>query len=219
MSSLEGHHLQRNYYYAQRLEFLINHITEQIPNFKIKKKKDSFLMRVVGTLLFFNKSFMDTFITTMYPCVYVPEQWDNWADNTKFEILAHEYVHLKDAKRFWLLFEFMYLMPQLLALCSIGMIWNIQFAWFLIFLLPIPSPSRAWLEYRGYRMQIGASYWLTGEMYNLEYIVEFFTGADYYFMFPMRKLILKKMISDLNQVMIYGKVAKELEEMQKIIYQ
>jgi len=217
MPSFEEFYLQRELYYNTKLVALTKHIKEQIPNFSVRKKKDSLLMRILGTVLFFNKRFMDTLVTTVYPCVYLPVEWDEWSNSTKCAVLAHEYVHLKDAKRFWILFEFMYLMPQILSLFAIGAIWNPYFIWFLLFLLPISSATRTWLEYRGYRMEISVNYWLTGGMYDIEFLAEQFTGPAYYFMFPFKNTIRKKLRLDLNKVMDRSKLTEEVEEIKKVL--
>ena len=75
-------------------------------------------MKILGTILFFNKTFMTGFITTVGYTVY-------WPSREKLEssglgalsTLAHEYRHAQDAKKITrVLFGFLYLLPQILAL-------------------------------------------------------------------------------------------------------
>ena len=138
---------------------LLAHIESSIAGFKIIDKRESALMRVLSFVLFFNKVFMTRYITTIYPKVYVPEL--PWAPDKplgRLSILAHEYVHLKDRQRLGLLFNILYLSPQIFALLSLGAIWNMWWLLALLFLLPLPSPGRAWLEMRGYRMTMAINW-------------------------------------------------------------
>ena len=71
--------------------------------------------------------------------------------------------------------------------------------WFLclLFLLPIPSPTRAWLEFRGYRMTIAVwSHYLGREWsasrFTDSIIEKNFVGSAYYWMFPFRRFLYKK---------------------------
>ena len=90
------------------------HISERIPGFKIKFKKDSPLMRALSYLLFFNKGFMNRYVTTLYPVVYVPDWWGKYKNMSFSElaIIAHEYVHLRDRRRFGWIFNLLYHYPQ-----------------------------------------------------------------------------------------------------------
>ncbi len=174
------------------------------------------LMRLLSVLLFFNKNFMTTVTTTLYPRVYVPAAWTNYSSLVKCEILAHEYVHLKDRENFKLLFEYAYLFPQILSLLSIGAFWNFSFIWFSLFLLPFPAPGRAWLEFRGYRMSMAAYYWLTGKTYNVDFMGEIFAGPSYYFMFPFRALVNRWSREELNKIKNYDILSKELWEINDV---
>ena len=133
---------------------LENMILDDIPKFEIVSKTTSFLMKVLSVILFFNKSFMTSYISVIYPRMYVPKL--PWKENDHYSailVLAHEWVHLSDRKRFGLLFDIGYLFPQCLAFLSLlAPFLSVWWLLCLLFLLPIPSPTRAWLEFRGYSM-------------------------------------------------------------------
>ena len=184
-------------------EKLERHIEKQIPGFRIEDKRKSPLMRLLSKLLFFNKTFSTGYVTTLYPKVYVPElPWREKDHVAAIATLAHEYVHLKDRKRMWLFFNFLYLFPQNLAPFALLGVFDSEPLWFLclLFLLPIPSPTRAWLEFRGYRMTLAIwAHFLkdkldTGRFIN-SIVDKNFAGSAYYWMFPFRRYMLNKFYS------------------------
>ena len=194
------------------------HISEKIPGFRIRPKNDSPLMRVLSFLLFFNKAFMDRYITTIYPTVYVPAWWGKHRNMSFSElgIIAHEYVHLMDRKRLGWIFNLLYLSPQIFSLLMLAAFWNSWFLLAVLFLLPWPSPGRAWLEYRGYRMTMAYYYWMRKEKCNIEMLVDEFTGSNYYYMFPFRKFLIKKFNKDYDKI-VDGDLTFELKELKCII--
>lgn len=195
---------------------VIDQIEEDIPKFEIRHKNKSFLMKLLSVVLFFNRKFMTNYVTTMYPVVYVPDWWgiNKARQKAEIEILAHEYVHLYDRKKMWWLFNLLYLSPQIFSLLAIGAFWNISFLWCLLFLLPWPSPGRAWLEFRGYRMSLAMMYWMRIkgklenvdkrctfiENYDITWVVGQFTGPAYYFMFPFKDYLGKKFRQTLEDI-------------------
>ena len=207
---------------AKRL-YLEQHIKSQIPKFELKDKKESRLMRLLSKLLFFNKDFLDKYVTTIYPKVYVPESFwklSNWKEDSAISAmatLAHEYVHLKDRKRMGYLFNFLYLFPQNLVFFSLLGIFNPWWYLCLLCALPIPSPTRAWLEYRGYRMTLFV-YEYFGAMRNFDdftdWIAEHFSNSSYYWMFPAKSFIKSKLKRD---IFLYGSQQKDISEVREII--
>lgn len=172
-----------------------------IPGFEIRSKKTSTLMKLVGKLMFFNKKFMTGYITTFYPYVYVPTlPWRLDSHLPAISVLAHEWVHLHDRKRLGPVFNFLYASPQCLAPFALLAFWNLWFLLFLICLLPLPSPGRAWAEFRGYRMTIAAHYWLSGQKVDLKWIVDQFVGSSYYFMWPFRGWLMKKFQKEFDKI-------------------
>ena len=113
--------------------------------------------------------------------------WDKQPVESRIATLAHEYVHLKDRKRLGWLFNILYLSPQIFALLAIGAIWNSWWLLSLLFLLPWPSPGRAWLEARAYKVTIVLHWHLTKREISPFWIREQFTGTNYYWMWPFKK--------------------------------
>ena len=197
---------------------LLKHIDEQIPGFTLRQKSNSSFMKVLSFLLFFNKKFMTHYTTTIYPVVYVPDFWGKYKSygSLEHEILAHEYVHMYDRKRLGWLFNILYLSPQVFALFALGAFWNPWFLLSLIFLLPWPSPGRAWLEFRGYRMSIAYQYWTKHKKCDIYRVVEYFTGPNYYYMFPFKKLLEKWFNKELEKIK-KDELSSELVEIKQVI--
>ncbi|MFT5433277.1 MAG: hypothetical protein ACI9OJ_003982 [Myxococcota bacterium] len=146
-------------------------LRRELPRFEICYKDESPLQRVIGKLVWlFNRSYMTNYTTVMFGRVYFPNR--KWAERLGprpvLLTLRHEAVHLRDMKRFPLIFQLTYL-----------------------FVFPTVFSMRAIWELRAYRESIRAQ----GELYgsvqqrDIEFIVERFTGADYLFMFPFAGVI------------------------------
>lgn len=198
---------------------LENMILDDIPNFKIVSKTTSFLMKVLSVFLFFNKSFMTSYISVIYPRMYVPKL--PWKENDHYSailVLAHEWVHLSDRKRFGLLFDIGYLFPQCLAFLSLlAPFLSVWWLLCLLFLLPIPSPTRAWLEFRGYSMTMACKWWLTGNEINYYWIERQFVGQWYYFMWPF-KGIVRKMLEKQMEKIKNDDLSPEQRKVKEIIF-
>lgn len=198
---------------------LENMILDDIPNFEIVSKTTSFLMKVLSVLLFFNKSFMTSYISVIYPRMYVPKL--PWKENDHYSailVLAHEWVHLSDRKRFGLLFDIGYLFPQCLAFLSLlAPFLSVWWLLCLLFLLPIPSPTRAWLEFRGYSMTMACKWWLTGNEINYYWIERQFVGQWYYFMWPF-KGIVRKMLEKQMEKIKNDDLSPEQRKVKEIIF-
>ena len=103
----------------------------------------------------------------------------------------------------WLFFNFLYLFPQNLATFALlGAFGNSPF-WYLclLFLLPVPSPTRAWLEFRGYRMTLAVWSFFLGPNWNygkfIDSIVEKqFSSSAYYWMFPFDRFLVERFYLD-----------------------
>lgn len=173
-------------------DLICKHVSKNIPNFKIEIKEKSSLMRILSYILFFNKRFRTQFITTIYPVVYFPKQILSNPDEVgRVIILSHEYVHLKDKKRLGILFDLLYLSPQIFSLLAVLAIWfSNDWLWFLLFLLPLPSP-RAYFEFRAYKMSIAVHYFIMGKIPLLDFYINQFTSSNYYWMFPFQKMLYK----------------------------
>lgn len=172
------------------LESLVAKIQARLPGFEIRYKDESRLQKLIGFLLFFNKAYMTSFITTMFGKVYFPTR-SRVEENPRgtWKTLAHEYVHLLD-DRDHKLFKPTYLYPQILAagaLLALGAFWC---AWALLCLLclvalaPWPAKYRTKWEMRGYAMSMAVNFWRYGRVTldQMERIGENFWGPNYYYM-------------------------------------
>jgi len=204
--------------YSDKRKALESLISQLIPGFSIESKKESTLCRFYSKILFFNKSFMTEYVTTLYPKIFVPElPWREDDDLEATVILAHEFVHLYDRKRMWLWFNLLYLSPQVLALFAVATFWSpINILW-LVCLAPMPSLGRAWLEYRGYRATLASVYWLTGKKVELDWLLLQFSGPAYYWMFPFKNILSKKFEKDFIRIENGDILGEELELMKTVL--
>lgn len=104
-------------------------VREHIPEFKVRFKDQSKMMKFLGFLAYpFNANFMTTFTTTWGWTVYFPTA-AHYVTNPedRLRTLAHEFVHLYDTKEHGVWFKLSYAMPQALALIPLmvfaGMCW------------------------------------------------------------------------------------------------
>jgi hypothetical protein len=185
-------------------ESLVSYGKKTYKGFDVKIKDDSRLMKLIAKILFFNPNFMNSFVTTIGPIVYIPRLWFTEAASGNreypYEVIAHELVHVNDSEKSKL-FKIGYLFPQWLALIALlapifatffGANWWLLL-WALVFILPIPAIWRNKYERRGYAMSLAVTYWKTGK-FSLErcrQITEQFTGPAYYFMWPFKKSMEK----------------------------
>lgn len=161
---------------------------------KIRYKDESRFMQVLGALLFFNRDFMLHFTTTIpfIETVYFPSRKAVNANPDGYaEVLAHELVHVMDAKDLGqTLYCATYLYPQCLALLSLLALLAIPLSlyWlttlgFLLFLAPLEAPGRSWFEGRGYAMNLAVAVWRGRKVDHIATrLVQHFTGPDYYYM-------------------------------------
>lgn len=154
---------------------LIDDITKEFFDFEIIKKDESKKMKIIDIILkvitFGNMNkFMTGFITTLGNKVYVPSSWDAYPLINKIEILRHERIHMKQAKKYGrLLFSFLYLM------------------------VPLPcglAYFRKKFEMEAYEESIKTSYEYLGEKtFSPEkkaFYISQFTSANYFWMWPFR---------------------------------
>jgi hypothetical protein len=178
---------------------LIESAKTYFPDLEIKYKTDSAIMKFIGTILFFNKSFMTEYSTTIGSTIYFPtEHFVRTRPVSASIILLHELVHINDAKKISkFLFSFLYLCPQILALLAIPLIfihWYIGLP-FLLLLLPIPAFFRMYFEKRAYF----ASLYVLNKFGDIlafdpqldiqkKYFLDQFKSSSYYFMWTFRGL-------------------------------
>lgn len=91
----------------------------EFPKFKTVYKKDSWMMRALSH--FMVSTFMDSFVTTIWNTVYLPNHWDSYDEATKCGLLRHERVHMRQARKLTFpVFALLYLLvifPIGLAYC------------------------------------------------------------------------------------------------------
>ncbi|PNX52098.1 MAG: hypothetical protein BV456_00705 [Thermoplasmata archaeon M8B2D] len=173
----------------KKLNQLIEEIKKYQPKFEIRFKSESLLNKIISKILFFNKNYMTGSTTTLFKKVYFTDkEFFDRNPHLVFWILAHEFVHIYDSTERPILFELLYLFPQILSLFAFLTFINPWFLLCLIFLAPIPAPFRKWYETRGYAM----SYYCKTRMVKnfdsalaLKKIDEKFSGPYYYYMWPL----------------------------------
>ena len=167
---------------------------------EVVEKTTSRFMRLLAALMFFNKKFLNGYITTIGATIYWPniEQMYMHPD-AAFRVLFHEIQHAADFRKSPAFFVITYLSPQILFLISIfsilalflGSYWLL---WILaiLFLAPIPSIGRAIWEMRGTSCGIAVSSWDNTEISDayMESVIDRFMGSDYYFMMPSKRVVV-----------------------------
>jgi hypothetical protein len=166
------------------------------PDLKIKYKDKSWFMKLIGTLLFFNKSFMTNYTTTIGSTIYYPsESFINARPVSASIVLLHELVHIKDAHKVSKpIFGFLYLTPQIFSLLCIPLFfltWKIALPLMILFALPIPSFFRMYYEKRAYLTSLYAINAI-GNRLNFKPLLATqensflhqFRDSSYYFMWP-----------------------------------
>lgn len=189
---------------------LHNLIKDRVPEFEVRFKDESKFMKIMGKILFFNKRFMKNFTTVIGTKVYYPSRERLKTRPTQsFRTLCHEYVHIMDYVKKPVRFSLSYLFPQILSIFAVLGVFNLWFLLFLLFLLPFPAPWRAKAEIRGYGMSCKTHEW-AGECideYFIKFYVKQFTSPSYYYMYPFKKRVEKRIrkyllsddcISDIN---------------------
>lgn len=163
---------------AENVFVFLDEIRAEFPDFKLKSKSESWLMKAIHVFLLVitfgqMKTFMTKFTTTVGYTIYTPSSWAEMAPMSKVLILRHERVHMRQRKAkgsFW--FTVSYL------------------------LLPFPvlwAYFRMKYEMEAYEESIRARW----EYYGLkgftpevrEAMISRFTGPSYFWTWPWRKRI------------------------------
>ena len=150
-------------------------LQRELPRFRVCYKDESRLQQTIGGLLRpFNGRYLSHYTTVMFGRVYFPSR--RWRDEqgpaAVYRILRHEAVHLRDMRRFPLLFQLSYL-----------------------FLFPAGLTVRAWWEYRAYVETLRVEWELSGRIDDavLDGIVRRFTGPEYLYMCPFPRWIRRRL--------------------------
>lgn len=158
------------------LTALQNEISVEFPDFRLRRKQDSLLMKFIGWLLLVvsfgkNKDFMKEFATTINKTVYLPTDWDKWSSAMKCMLLRHERVHMRQARKYTFpLFAFLYF----------------------FFPLPVVWTWRAKFEREAYEETIRALIEYGDDPSHLLFritVVRFFTSSAYLWMWTDREAV------------------------------
>lgn len=184
------------------------------PSLQVKYKNQSTFMKVLGTILFFNKSFMTDYVTTIGSIIYIPDQnYMKLHPVSGSVTFLHELVHIYDSGKISRpLFTFLYLLPQIMALLLLPLFfflkWWIVLPLVLLCLAPIPAYFRMVFEKRAY---ISSIYTLNalGKRLNfnphlanqVSFFVEQFCNSYYYFMYPFKKELNKQFNEAMQKVL------------------
>jgi len=172
------------------------------PKLQIRYKNESLFMKILGTILFFNKGFMTDYITTIGLTVYYPSRTFVQTHTASADVvLLHELVHVKDAQRLTRpVFSAAYLFPQILALLALPLLlisWKLALP-FLLFVLPIPAYFRMKFEKKAYLTSLYALKKLSTSLEfppllksQEAFFINQFTGPAYYFMWPFYNSLKK----------------------------
>lgn len=171
------------------------------PALQIKYKSQSWLMRLLGKILFFNPAFMTSYTTTIGHTIYYPDQkFIKTRSISSSIILLHELVHFYDQKRVGkLTFAFSYLFPQILVpvfgLLTLIITWKIMLPLMLFCALPIPAIFRMYWERRAYLSSLYVMQLLGKRLHFNPHLktqekqfIECFHGSSYYFMWPFHDI-------------------------------
>jgi hypothetical protein len=154
------------------LRDLTTELEMRIPGFKVRFKAESKFQRFIGKIAsLFGTDYLGRYVTTLGKTVWFPDR-GSYEANPKNSawVLLHEWVHLHDYKRWWILFYLSY-----------------------FFLLPVVFTMRGYWERRGYTVDIiimrRQTYLPVAIMSRLQKVFCSFSG--YFWMWPFPKKIYK----------------------------
>lgn len=187
-------------------KFMMNIVWKRDKGVRLYDKQTSVLMWILfiaGFMWIWNTKFFKRFHTTIGNKVYIKRDSILLQDWTGvYKVMRHEFIHILQRKKYWILYDIGYLFPQVLAgfaLPALLAIWLgsgwLWFLCFLVFLLPFPAYWRMKFEMEGYTQTLLAFHELYGRMSDgmISRIAKNFTGPAYYFMWPFRDSVLTKL--------------------------
>ena len=95
----------------------VTEIQHEFPRFRIVRKRDSLLSRVIDVLLRVltfgaQREFMTRYHTVLWDTLYVPDLWESTPDVARLITLCHERIHLRQRRRYGdVVMTFLYLIP------------------------------------------------------------------------------------------------------------
>ena len=156
------------------IDRLLAELKRDIPNLDVCFKTDSRLQQLIGRLVApFNPHYLTKYTTVMGGKIWLPsrqfmqEKEVTWL----YALIRHEAVHLRDMKKYPILFQVSYLL-----------------------FLPMGLTMRALWEWRAYKVSIQTEFELKGDISDeyIEYVAEQFAGPAYLYMWPFRGHIRRK---------------------------
>jgi hypothetical protein len=102
---------------TMRSEEVLADIGCEFPSFRLAKKRDSQLMRIIDVLLRVltagaQREFLTRYHTVLFGTLYVPDAWEETSDRARAITLCHERVHLRQRRRYGDIgLTFLYLIP------------------------------------------------------------------------------------------------------------
>lgn len=178
---------------------LLTELKKEFPKVKIVTKTSFFwrfldaLFRIVS--LGKMRTFLTGYVTTIGWVIAVPEDWDLRTDERKYEVIAHERVHLRQIKR-WGLGNFW-----------LGII-PFSFAYLFLF-LPF---GLAYFRYRFEREAYTESlrivyeqYGASSALHKIDFIVDQLTGMWYGYCWPFKKTVKAYMMKQYAQILLISK--------------
>lgn len=165
---------------------LLVELRHDIPSAELRFKTDSWLQRCIGLIVRpFNPRYMTHYTTVMGGKIWLPsrEFLQRRSAAWLYALIQHEAVHLRDMRRFPVLFHVSYLL-----------------------LLPTGITCRAYWEWRAYKASLAAEYAIEGAISDeyIEDIVERFAGPDYLYMWPFRTHIRRLARRERARIVRYG---------------
>lgn len=198
--------------------FMIDVVWKTDKSVRLYEKRSSVLMwalYVIGFMWIWMPGFFKSFNTTIGKRVYIRENavlLQNWIEI--YKVMRHEFIHILQRKKYWILYDISYLLPQLFSILSLfsllsiwlGSLWLYSLVW-VAFLLPLPSYGRATFEFEAYTQTMLVFFEMTGKIpkHVIGNIASMFTGPSYYFMWPFRHIVISK-LDDIADDIIGGKI-------------
>lgn len=161
---------------------------KKVPGFELRLKgtrypNDPWYRKIIEkTAKIFCPTYESDFATTMYPYVYVPVMWLHDPRNL-YETLRHEYIHLRDSKKYGPLFQLSY-----------------------IAVLPAILTMRAFWERRGFAQNLIYNVEQDGKVGEdtIQWMLPLFTGISYAWMDPFAESKIRQLADKANRKEIKG---------------
>jgi len=172
------------------LKLLLEEFASRKRPVRVVQKRTFFHQRLADIglrLVTFNgqKTYLSSYVTTLGHTIYVPDGFDEWPEESRYEVLRHELVHVQQFERH---------------------------GWFLMILIygifPLPlglAYGRARLEWEAYAETLRAVAEVEGIRAARapklrDMIVRRFTGPDYGWMWPFPRVIKRWIAEELDRI-------------------